>query len=69
MAPKGILHKQLRVTVARTTPDHRGGMLLFGITLNKSGTLVQPFNWHKVWNPSYSSQQYLHHIFHARQVG
>jgi len=68
MTPKDTLHKQLNITVVRTTPDDRGGTLLFRITLNKSGTLVQPFNWHKVWNPSYSSQQYLRYIFHARQA-
>jgi hypothetical protein len=69
MAPKDILHKRLHMTVARSTQDDRGGTLLFRITLIKSGTLVQPFNWHKVWNSSYSFQQYLHYIFHARQGG
>lgn len=44
MAPKDILHKQLHITVARTSPDDRGGTLLLRITLKKSGTLVQPFN-------------------------
>lgn len=46
MAPKDIMHEQLHTTVARNTPDDRGGTLLFRITLNKSGTLVQPFNWY-----------------------
>jgi len=69
MAAKDILHKELHITAARTTPDDRRGTLLFRITLNKSGTLVQPFNWHEVWNPSHSSQQYLHYIFYARQAG
>jgi hypothetical protein len=41
MAPKDILHKQLLITVAKTTSDDRGGTLLFRIALNKSGTLVR----------------------------
>jgi len=41
MAAKDILHKQPHINVARTTPDDRGGTLLFRITLNKSGTLEQ----------------------------